>query len=207
MPQKNLPSPFEKDLSEKSDVSIREENRSQIALQVTAALATLDRRYRENIADYARTIHELTHEIEKQRIALKHLYEERKPYAEKIESLESETEASVKMLEYLTQEWIEEKRIVSALESELKALAKAHERKKILAGRNETLQRLSKKIEETEESLLEFELEKENLLLRIEPLNQKIKSAEKSLEELESAKRSIEASRLHDIALIGGKPR
>jgi hypothetical protein len=51
-------------------------------------------------------------------------------------------------------------------------------------------------------TLLNYELEKQNLVLKIEPIERKIYTLEQNIRELESKKRYIETSYLHRVSQV-----
>ena len=189
---------------EMTDISMREksESASQITAQVTMALSTLDSRYKENIANYAQELHECTHKIETVRISLDLLAKEKEPHTNALLAVEKEIDHGVRMLEHFTEQWIQKTVVVSELEMELKQLEALQEKKMMFKHRRKELNGLQHEIGDLELTLLKHELEKENLLLKMEPLDHKIRALQKTLRELESQKHYIESSHLHRITQV-----
>ena len=187
-----------KDLS----TSEKSEDSAHIAAQVTMALSTLDSRYKENVANYAQELHACTHKIETVRISLDLLLKEKEPHTRALSAVEKEVDHSLRMLAHFTEQWMQKTMVVSELEMELKRMEAFQEKETMFLHRREELKRLEHEIGDLELTLLKYELEKENLLLKMEPLDQKIRALQKSLGELESQKRYIEASHLHRITEI-----
>ncbi len=182
--------------TQKSEVS------AQIAAQVTMALSTLDGRYKENVANYAQELHACTHKIETVRISLDLLLKEKEPYNSTLLEVEKEVNHHLRMLEHFTEKWIQKVVVVTELETEFQRLDEFQKKEMIFRHRREELNRLEQDIGDTELTLLKYELEKENLLLKMEPIEHKIRALQKSLGELESQKRYIEASHLHRITQV-----
>ena len=185
-------------VSEKSpDIS------AQITAQVAMALGTLDSRYKENIAAYAEELHECTHQIETARIELDQVKKEKEPYSNDLHSVEKEIDHEIRLLEHLTEQWTQKAVVVSELEAELKHLSYSpHEGDAMLNNRYRDLKKLHEEIEDLEVVTLKHELEKQNLLLKIEPIDRKINRLLKTIQELESRKRYIESSYLHRITQV-----
>ena len=182
--------------SENSDVS------AQITAQVTMALSTLDSRYKENVANYAQELHACTHQIETARISLELLRKEKDPHQNALFAVEKEIDHEVRMLEHFTEQWIRKTLVISELEMELKQREEFQEKDRIFKHRHIELHNLQHEIADLELMLLKHELEKENLLLKMEPIEQKMRTLQKSMQELESKKRYIESSYLHRITQV-----
>jgi len=169
--------------------------------QIITALSMLDTMYKDNISAYAQKLHTCTKEIENIKNQLTLLFKEKAPHTNSLISIEKEVDYNLRLLERLTENWCQKSIVITELDSELKHLNHAsNERKNILRERKQTLKNLNTEIEDTELSLLEHELEKQNILLLLEPIERKIMSLEHSIQVLESEKRYIEASQLHALS-------
>jgi chromosome segregation ATPase len=175
---------------------------TQITAQVTMALSALDSRYKENVATYAQELHACTHKIETARITLDLTYKEKEPHSNALLSVEKDIDHEVRMLEHFTEQWVQKTVVVIELESELKQLEQTKESDIMFKNRRDELRKLQQEIEDLELTLLKNELEKQNLLLKIEPINHKIYSLQKNIREFESQKRYIESSYLHRITQV-----
>jgi chromosome segregation ATPase len=177
-------------------------NTSQhVKAQVTMALGALDTLYKENIKAYAQELHSYTQKIENAHTQLVLLHKEKEPHTNTLLSLEKEVDFALRLLKRLTEEWCQKSVVISELENELTHLEHtSKERKKILKNRNETLMKLHIEIENTELILLEHELQKQNILLLLEPIERKITTLEQFIKELESEKHYIETYRLHQLS-------
>ena len=175
---------------------------SQITAQVTMALSTLDSKYKENVANYAQELHNCTHQIETARISLDLLFKEKEPHDTALISVEKEIDYEERMLERLSEQWVQKTVVLSELEIEMKQLEHLPEHDVMFHNRRDELERVDQEIGDFELALLKHELEKQNILLKIEPINQKIRTVQKSMRELESKKRFIESSYLHRITQV-----
>lgn len=175
---------------------------NQIKAQVTMALSALDSRYKENIAAYAQELHDYTHQIDTTRINLDLLIKQKVPHRKMLEAVEKEIDHEIRMLTYFTEQWVQKCMIVAALENEVKQWDHSRMNDRLFFSKKEELTQLNIEIEALELSLLKHELEKQNLLLKIEPLEHKIYALEKTMQELESRKRYIESSYLHRITQV-----
>ena len=187
-----------------TDLSTNENNEitAQITAQVTMALSTLDSRYKENVANYAEELHACTHKIETARISLDLLTKEKEPHFDALLMLDKEIDHELRLLEHFTEQWIQKTVVVAELEMELKYLEELQENETMFKHRYEELKKLQQEISDLELTLLKDELEKENLLLKMEPIDHKIRALQKSIGELESKKRYIESSYLHRITQV-----
>jgi len=180
-----------------------------VKAQVTLALSTLETLYKENIHSYAQELHTYTRKIEDAYNQLDLLYRKKEPHANDLLSVEKDVDYELRLLEKLTEEWCQQSVVINELESELTHLEHtSKERNKILKNRNESLGKLHVEIEDIELSLLEHELQKQNILLIIEPIEREIITLEQSIKALESEKRYMEASHLHQLspAIQSSKP-
>lgn len=175
---------------------------AQMAAQVTMALSTLDSRYKENVANYAQELHECTHKIEMEKISLEQLYKEKEPHRNALLSVEKEVDHGLRMLEHFTEEWIQKTMVVAELEKEMKQLELLQEQERTFSYRREELKGLQEEIDDVELNLLQHELQRQNLLLKIEPIDHKISALQKKIRELESQKQYIESSYLHRITQV-----
>jgi chromosome segregation ATPase len=188
-------------VSQASSTANNSDTPEHIKAQVTLALSTLDRLYKKNISSYAQELHECTRKIEDAHNRLEYLNKEKEPHTNALLSTEKEVDYALRLLEKLTEEWNQKSVVISEIESELTQLDhSSQERKKILKNRNEILGKLYLEIEDLELSLLEHELQKQNILLIIEPIEREIITLEQSIRELESEKRYIESSHLHHLS-------
>jgi len=157
--------------------------------------------YKKNISDYAEKLHTYTQEIENQKNQLALLLKEKAPHTTALLNIEKEVDYTLRLLERLTEGWCQKSVVITELDNELSHLNHtSDERKNILRERKQTLENLNTEIEDTELSLLEHELEKQNILLLLEPIERKIMALEQSIQSLESEKRYTEASQLHTLS-------
>ena len=183
-------------------------NAEQMKVQVAVALSTLDNLYKENINSYAQELHACTRKIENAQAQLEQLLNEKKPHTLACATVQKEIDYELRLLERLSQEWNQQSMVVYALESELSQLNhSAEERKQILKSRSETLEKLQSEIDDIELTLLEHELQKQNVLLIVEPIERHIVTLQQSIKELESEKRYIESSHLHQLSPSAKKPQ
>ena len=175
---------------------------SQITAQVTMALSTLDSKYKENVANYAQELHNCTHQIETTRISLDLLFKEKEPHDTALTAVEKEIDYEVRMLERLSEQWVQKTVVLNELEIEMKQLEHLPEHDVMFHNRREELKRVDLEIGDFELALLNHELENQNILLKIEPIDQKIRAVQKNMRELESKKRFIESSYLHRITQV-----
>lgn len=185
-----------------SEISTQAHNNSEhIKAQVTLALSALDSLYKKNISDYAQKVHESTLKIDNARNRLEQLNKAKKPHEETLSSCQIELDYTLRLLERLSEEWCQKSLVIVELENEFSTLDYSEEeRKKRVEPRQNTVKKVAFEIENIELSLLEHELEKQNILILIEPIEREITLLERTLRELESEKRYIEASYLHHLS-------
>ncbi len=177
---------------------------SQVKAEVTMALSRLDNLYKENIRSYANELHSCTHALEKLHNQLNVLLKEKAPHIATLEIHEKDIDYTLRLLERLTQEWVQKSLIITELETEFKQLSQADDKHEhIISSRKNALKTVAFEIENVEISLLEHELQKQNILLLIEPIEREIKILKQSIKDLESKKRYIESTYLHQISPSG----
>ena len=187
----HLPDTIEKHSSNTKEYKVY--TKSDIAL----ALMALDNTYKENIQNYANEIHSCTYHIEKLQNRLERLKKEYTPHLTTLEEYTQEVNHTLHLLEHLTQEWLQQSAVLTALKHELKDSKELHI--STIKHREVQLRQLDNEIADIEIKLLEQELQKQNLLLSIEPKQKEICSIEQSLKDLESKKRFIESTYLHHL--------
>ena len=181
---------------------------SEVTAHVAMALGALDSRYKENIAAYAEELHECTHKIEVARIELEQLKREKEPYLSQLNDAEKEVGHEMHLLEHLNEQWIQKAFVLSELENELKHLSYSpQEGDTMIQSRYRETERLHQEIEDLEITILKRELDKQNLLLKIEPIDRKINLLLQKIQELQSRKHYIESSYLHQITQVAPAQR
>lgn len=173
------------------------ENEAEVASKVTMALSMLDSRYKENIAHYAEEVHRCSHESDIAEIELEMLRKQKEPHENALSLAEKEVEYALRLLTRLTEQWIQKRVILSELESELGLMNLSNQQNSIVKSREAELKRVQLEIEDLELTLLHYELEKQNIILKIEPIARKMYLLEQKIRELDSKKRYIESSYLH----------
>ena len=169
--------------------------------QVVMAMSMLDTMYKKNISDYAEKLHNCIREIENKKNELALLLKEKSPHTTTLLSIEKEVEYTMRLLERLTEDWCQKSVVIAEIDNELTHLKHTDkERKNILRERNEILEKLQIEIEDIELLLLKHELEKQNILLFLEPIERKIITLEQNIQALESEKHYIESSQLHTLS-------
>jgi len=177
------------------------QNTHETKAEVAMALTALDKIYKERIAAYAHELHNCTQKIEKLQSRLAELLEEKKPHSATLEKHQKDTDYSLRLLEKLTEDWTQKSLVIREIEHELSQLNHSDtEREKILQSRHKSLKDLGFEIEDTELLLLEHELQRQNTLLVMEPIEREITSVEREIKDLESEKRYIESVYLHQIS-------
>ncbi len=190
--------PIIKEPQELIDNQISTENSK---VEVVTALSMLDNIYKGNINNYANQLHEFTYKIEQINAQLKPLYEALKPHQKSLEIIEKDIDYALRTLENLTEKWCQKYMIINELDSELSNLKhNLRERKKILQHRNKDIEDIDSEIEDIELPLLQNELEKQNILMLIEPINEKILEFKNSIKKIEAQKHYIESSQLHNLS-------
>jgi chromosome segregation ATPase len=166
-------------------------------LQVTTALSTMQRHYQENIAAFAETMHELSMRIDECKSDIEKLKREIAPHETELERFHADVAAQTALLENLNERYI---RKCSVLEEFEKELARSKNTEALaLQHRYDELEELLEEIEALEITLLQKELERQNIILRIEPQRQRIIALENEIGKLEAQKRYIESAKLHDL--------
>jgi|GEM_PF-6168633 len=186
-------------LKPQTEVSASAPLSAENAAQLTMALSHLESRYRANVKAYAQELHACNQQIEVLKSQKATLLQEKEPESKRLSEVEKEIEHQTKMLTYLHQQWMQKCTVVTELKKELKELTTQEARHKALKERYVALDTLNEEIETVEIHLLEHELERQNLILKLEPVEQKIRAIEQEIDTLEAQKRYIESAHLHHI--------
>ena len=188
-------------IEEQQELSTNQISIEDSKSQVITALSMLDNIYKENITAYAQKLHECTYKIEQINNQIEPLYKELEPHKKSLEKIEKDIEYGVRTLEKLTEKWCQKSMVIDEIDDELNNLKhNSNEREQILKHRNIALKEIDFEIEETELLLLKNELEKQNILLLIEPIEQNIVELKHAIKEQEAKKRYIESSQLHNLS-------
>jgi chromosome segregation ATPase len=173
-----------------------------VSAQVTMALSALDSRYKENIAAYAQELHNYSHKIDTAHVNLDLAHKQKEPHDNALLAIEKEIDYELRLLHRLTEQWGQKTILISELKSELGHLPSTEQNNTLLPNKFKELKRLQQEIEDLELTLLKHELEKQNILLKIEPIEREIRTLQQQIGELESQKRYIESSYLHRISQV-----
>lgn len=171
---------------------------------IIMALNALDSIYKSNITSYADSIHDCSRQIDDAKNRLEILHKDIQPETEKLQELQKDIDYELRTLERFTQEWNEFYTVITALKEELSELNHSEEEcNTVLKGRKNALLKLQQDIDNTELKLLEYALEKQNIVLLIKPTESEITALELRIKNLENHKRYIESSHLHKISPSG----
>jgi chromosome segregation ATPase len=190
-----------------STLPITIENHKKEIVQNTAktdvliALNALDGIYKNNIRTYAEGLHACTQQIEDAKNRLEVLYKEIEPHSTTLLIHQKEIDFELRTLERFSQEWKESMLVIHALEKELSQLNHSKQaQEQILKNRQDTMNKLNNDIIETEIRLLKHELQKQNIVLLLEPTKREVTVLELHIKKLKSQKHYIESAYLHNLS-------
>ncbi len=175
------------------------ENRSQLPTVVSDAenstykYATLA--YAEALSSFSSRIESLKLKIETLKVSMEH---EERLYA----GVEKEVEFEQIMLERLSDRFCTKAESIVELESEYKASLDQAEYKKILNRKKRELIEIQSEIDGIEDLLLQKELERLNMLEKLEPKRDRLADLKSRLKELEIEKQHFENTKIDHMAQI-----
>jgi len=179
--------------AETTQTTSQEVQHYQRQAEITMALSSLDTHYKEKIADYADTLHQATHQLELLLAQQTHLQEEIHPHTKRSQEIEKEIEYNLRLLERLSTEYKEQAMIIEALQAE-------QTDSPTLQNRHERLHALDREIVTLELVVLNEELNHQNLLHILEPLQKEARILKEKIKALEAQKHYIESAYLHKLS-------
>ncbi|GEM_PF-2741572 len=177
----------------------------EITQHVTMALGKMEHAYQARISAFADELHHLNAFIDKLTQEIQLLEEAKQDKEQAVDILTREIDSEMKFLERMTQQFLKKAEVTAELKSELSAIDN-HESTHLLRSRHLILKEFTKEIEETEITLLQKELEKQNRELELEPQRQQIRALKHQINELQAQKRYIESSGMHKLSSHSALP-
>ena len=174
-------------------------HRSEATQQIMMALSNIDLNYKKEINAYAQELQELILEIEKCKNHIELLQQQSQANEAKQEAFKYDIGYELRLLEKLSNTFIQEVKVLEELRNYLDQSAlKVRIREKV-----QSLRRQLEEIEETEQTLLEKELEYQNTLQELLPFRKEIETLSCKIRELEAQKHYLETTKIHQISQIG----
>lgn len=183
---------------EKTDQSQETFSRSQVAYQVTMALSNIDRHYQKEINAYAEELQQQILETEKIKNSISTLQKSIEEEETVYENLKYDIHYEMRLLERLNERFIQDAKLLGALQS----FTVPDEHASHFSEKKATLQYQLDEILETERSLLQKELERQNRLQKLEPVRKEIETLRYKLKEIELEKHFLETTKIHQISQL-----
>jgi len=171
-------------------------------VQSHEVIQEIDKHVRQGILAYAEGIGRYTLEIEKLKAKIEGEKQKIKEEEEVLLVLEREVGYDEKLLQRHNDTFMRKVNSLQELNSEYKEMIDAKEYTKLFERKKHELQELEDEINALEMTLLDTELERINLLLKLEPKRNFIAELQCGLKELELEKEHFESTKLHQIPLM-----
>ncbi len=175
-----------------NEIVAYEEQKNFPTHQLATALFEIDRKYQEQFAHFLNELHTINSEIEQLEKNIDLIKESIAKEEEELQKLSLSIEAELLHLERLNEKLIN--KVSVALEmKKIDSLSKSYEA---------IIQELNEDIRVLEIDILQKELQKENLQLKIMPSKQKITELQESINKLQVQKKYIESLGLQKTPLL-----
>jgi chromosome segregation ATPase len=170
-------------VSENSKDVVSVEANSSSSYNLATALIEIDKKYQEQIYNFMTQLHNLNSEIDNFKNEIKTIQESIETEEQELQELNTQIKAELLHLEKLNETFLKKASI--ALEVEKLDVSNSVYK--------DMIEELDEEIRELEIDILQKELQKENLQLKIMPSLQKIAELKSKIKELEAQKRYIES--------------
>ncbi len=170
-------------MSENSKDVVSVEANSSSSYNLATALIEIDKKYQEQIYNFMTQLHNLNSEIDNFKNEIKTIQESIETEEQELQELNTQIKAELLHLEKLNETFLKKASI--ALEVEKLDVSNSVYK--------DMIEELDEEIRELEIDILQKELQKENLQLKIMPSLQKIAELKSKIKELEAQKRYIES--------------
>ena len=161
--------------------------------------------YKQGIIAYEEGIHRYVMEIEKLKNQINSQAKNNEKEKQALLVIESQITSEEKLLERLNEQFSQKVKSIEELKIEYRDMIDGAEYNKLLSRKKKELFEVLDEIEELEMTLLGKELERVNLLGKLEPRQRIIEEIEADLRELELEKEHFESTKLHQIPQLDTK--
>jgi len=169
------------------------------------AISKTENYYKQGIRAYEEGIHQYVMEIEKLKNQINAQAKNNEKEEQALLVIESRIASEERLLERLNEQFSQKVKSIEELKIEYRDMIDGAEYNKLLSRKKKELFEVLDEIEELEITLLGKELERVNLLDKLEPRQRIIEELEANLRELELEKEHFESTRLHQIPQLHTK--
>ena len=163
------------------------------------SLHALENHYKNNALTYAKNIQDFTLQIEHFKSQIAQAMQEKEEEEVQLIFVKNELHHYEKLLQRLNESFSIEVKSMEELQCEYKEAVEKKAYEVICSKKKELLQNILDDIEEQENTLLQKELERLNILSSLEPKRTKLKSLENHLHTLELNKQHYESTLLEEL--------
>jgi len=184
------------DLEETNIVYIKSESQN---ISHILTLHELENYYKNNALTYAKKIQDFTLEIEQLKSQIAQGLQEKEEEEMQLVFVKNELHHYEKLLQRLNESFSVEVKSMEELHADYKEAVEKEAYKALYLKKKENLKNILDDIEEQENTLLNKELERLNILALLEPKRNKIRSLEELLQTEELNKQHYESTLLHQL--------
>ncbi|MDQ7046888.1 MAG: hypothetical protein Q9M39_04450 [Sulfurovum sp.] len=204
MSESNTPSIEEEHLLKEQNLPIVQLPESILNNTVTMqAIRKVEQHFKQNTSAYMERIQGYNMEMAKIQNSLSRIEKSKEKEETRLLEIQAKLNYETQLFQRLNGNFLQQVASVSELKNEYKEMVNAIEYTKLLKHKEQGLRTLLDEIEELEMILLKEELERLNLLEKLEPQRQSIVELQVALRELELEKEHFESTKIHQIAQLG----
>lgn len=174
-------------------------NNEKIEQNLTLLAQKIDNSYKEGIQHYTEALTQFNLEIKALKNQIETLDNANKQEEEKLKILEKEIDYEERFLQKLNENFTQKVNSIDELKTQYSHLIQNDEYNTILQKKINELQLALDEIEELEITLLQQELERVNLLILLNPKQQKILELKENLNKLELEQEYYALNKLHQL--------
>ncbi len=164
-------------------------------------IAEIERHFRQGTLVYTEGIGRFNVEIEKFKNLIISAEKSKEDDEQALLALEGEIHYDEKMLTRLNEQFTLKVRSIQELKNEYQTLVDKHEYEKMYQRKKYEMQEILDELEALEMTLLSRELQRLNLLLKLDPIRKSLEELKKDLKEVELEKGHFESTQLQQITL------
>lgn len=169
---------------------------------IEKVIKEMEKRYTQGTLAYTESLHRYTIEIEKLKAQIKTSIAEKAAEEKSLTKIEHENLYNEKLLDRLSDQFCKKAESIEELNDEYSSIIDTKEYTKILLRKKKDITALQDEIDEIETSLLDRELERLNLLEKLEPKRMAIAQMEAEITQLELEKEHFGLTKLQQIPYL-----
>jgi len=182
-----------------NELTQTQNNNEKIEQNLTLLAQKIDNSYKDGIQHYTEALTQFNLEIKALKNQIETLDNANKQEAEKLKILEKEIDYEERFLQKINENFTQKVNSIAELKTQYSHLMQSDEYNTILQKKINELQLALDEIEELEITLLQQELERVNLLILLNPKQQKILELKENLNKLELEKEYYALNKLQQL--------